>query len=56
MVARIVADEDGSIVIPPKIAASIGIASKTEYLVYERDGKILTTTQTFLFLLFKLLG
>lgn len=41
MIARIVANEDGSMVIPPEIAASIGIAPKTEYLVYQRDGRIL---------------
>ena len=41
MVAKIVANEDGSMVIPPEIAVTIGIAPKTEYLAYEHDGKIL---------------
>ncbi len=41
MVAKIVANEDGSMVIPPEIAASIGIAPKAEYLVYQGNGKIL---------------
>ncbi|MBC8228915.1 hypothetical protein H8E77_05125 [bacterium] len=41
MVARIFADKNGSMVIPSEIAASIGIAPKTEYLVYQRDGRIL---------------
>ncbi|MFQ6043751.1 MAG: hypothetical protein ACE5PV_23095 [Candidatus Poribacteria bacterium] len=41
MVGRIVANEDGSMVIPPEIAASVGIAPKTEYIVYQHDGRIL---------------
>jgi hypothetical protein len=41
MVARIVVDVYGNVVIPPEITASIGIAPKTEYLVYQHDGKIL---------------
>jgi hypothetical protein len=41
MIARIVANEDGSMVIPSEIAVSIGIAPEKEYLVYQRDEKIL---------------
>ena len=41
MADTIVANEDGSVVIAPEIAASICIAPRTEYLVYERNSKIL---------------
>jgi len=41
MIARIVANEDGSMVIPSEIAVSIDIAPKKEYLVYQRGEKIL---------------